>query len=454
MRILALEPYHGGSHKAFLDGWIALSEHDWTVLGLPPFKWKWRMRHASVTFADAVRERTAVGDAWDVVFCSDMLNLPEFLGLAPEAVRRLPAVVYFHENQLTYPYQQEDERDYHYCFSNIWTALAADAVWFNSAYHRDRFLGAVPAFLRKMPDCRPEGVPDRIRHKASVHTPGIPLSVIGRDWGVAGYGQKSAHGSADPRAEPPDASDTHPALAEKSAERGAPTALGGAAGDKRTPGTLQPLRGPDSSPGHPSDVALSVEQASSHPQPPVRILWAARWEHDKGPDTFFEALDLLDRRGVRFLLGVIGEQFRTAPPIFDQASERFADRIVRWGYQESREAYETALQDADVFVSTAEHEFFGISAVEAVAAGCWPLLPRRLAYPEVFGGLEGAGHGPHFYEGGADELAAMLAILAQRVERGDLWQGEPERGVWHVERYAWPRRSAEMDKSIAGLRSR
>ena len=99
MRILALEPYYGGSHKAFLDGWSQASRHPWTILSLPAYKWKWRMRHAAVTFADQVRRRLAQGERWDLVFCCDMLNLAEFLGLAPKEVRDLPSVTYFHENQ-------------------------------------------------------------------------------------------------------------------------------------------------------------------------------------------------------------------------------------------------------------------------------------------------------------------------------------------------------------------
>ena len=51
MRILALEPYYGGSHQAFLDGWSKRSCHTWTVLTLPAAKWKWRTRHAAITFA-------------------------------------------------------------------------------------------------------------------------------------------------------------------------------------------------------------------------------------------------------------------------------------------------------------------------------------------------------------------------------------------------------------------
>ena len=89
MRILALEPYYGGSHKAFLDGWSKHSRHDWTILGMRAYKWKWRMRHAALSFAEQLRERD---DPWDMVFCSDMLDLATFRGLAPERIRSLYSV--------------------------------------------------------------------------------------------------------------------------------------------------------------------------------------------------------------------------------------------------------------------------------------------------------------------------------------------------------------------------
>jgi hypothetical protein len=172
MRILVLEPYYGGSHRQFIDAWSSLSRHDFTLLTLPPHKWKWRMRHASVTLADQTAELTAAGQRWDAVFCSDMLNLPEFLGLAPLCVRNLPAVAYFHENQLTYPDNRKDQRDIHFALSNMTCALAGE-TWFNSAFHREEFLGALQRLLDAMPDYKLSDIPQRIRSASRIMHPGV-----------------------------------------------------------------------------------------------------------------------------------------------------------------------------------------------------------------------------------------------------------------------------------------
>lgn len=369
MKILALEPYYGGSHRAFLDGWAAHSRHEWTVLGLPAFKWKWRMRHAPMTFADQVRDRLAAGRRWDLLFCSDMLNLATFRGLAPAMVRNLPVIAYFHENQLTYPLRYESDRDYEFVLANLTTALAAEVVWFNSAFHRDVFLTAIPGFLRRMPDHQPVDIGERIAAKAQVFPPGI---------------------------------DEFPS-------RGL-----------RPPG-------------------------------PLHILWSARWEHDKNPELFFEALDILKSRNVPFRLSVLGEQFRDSPVVFGQARERFHEHIQRWGFQADRADYTRALGEADVVVSTAGHEFFGISVLEAVAAGCFPVLPPRLAYPEVFRATPDTNTSDFFYAGDAKSLAEKLAELAERLAYGNLWAGDPDRGRCLTGTYAWKNRASSMDAAIDPL---
>ena len=117
--------------------------------------------------------------------------------------------------------------------------------------------------------------------------------------------------------------------------------------------------------------------------PPV-IVWNHRWEHDKGPELFFEALYLLQEKGVAFRLVVLGQSFANVPECFAEARSRLVKEILHFGYIESKERYGQLLGLGDVVVSTARHEFFGIAVLEAIRAGCYPLLPAALSYPELY----------------------------------------------------------------------
>ena len=117
--------------------------------------------------------------------------------------------------------------------------------------------------------------------------------------------------------------------------------------------------------------------------PPV-IVWNHRWEHDKDPEYFFETLYELDKRNVNFGLIVLGQSFQRQPTVFAEAELKLAHKILHFGYVESRQEYIRLLCKADIVVSTARHEFYGISVIEAVRDGCVPVLPNRLSYPELF----------------------------------------------------------------------
>ena len=82
MRILAIEPYFGLSHKTFLEGYKRSSRHDVEIWSLPPRKWKWRMRGSAYHFAERAASLPE-SEQFDAVFVSDFLNLPDFLALAP-----------------------------------------------------------------------------------------------------------------------------------------------------------------------------------------------------------------------------------------------------------------------------------------------------------------------------------------------------------------------------------
>ena len=153
---------------------------------------------------------------------------------------------------------------------------------------------------------------------------------------------------------------------------------------------------------------------------PLRILWAARWEHDKNPELFFKALEILKADKIPFRLSVIGQSFRDRPDVFTEAHNTFSSHLDHWGYQKTRADYERVLQQSDVIVSTANHEFFGISIVEAIAAGAYPLVPDRLSYPEIIGLAQIEGTEQFFYDGSSGDLANKLIRLAARIDQGSL----------------------------------
>lgn len=114
------------------------------------------------------------------------------------------------------------------------------------------------------------------------------------------------------------------------------------------------------------------------------IVWNHRWEHDKNPQKFFRALDLLQQRDIDFRLIVLGQSFDASPECFHQAEKNFKDKIIHYGFVPSYQQYIELLSQGDIVVSTSLHEFYGISIIEAVRAGCVPILPDRLSYPELF----------------------------------------------------------------------
>lgn len=331
LRIAAVEPYFGGSHRHFLLDLQRHSRHDIQLFTLPPRLWKWRVRGAALHLARELNAACQDGTGFDVLLCSDFVNVPDLRALLAPRLRTVPVLYYLHENQLSYPLSPDEEFDPYFGFTNVLSCLSSEAVAFNSEFHRREFFLHLPGILPRLPDYDRAWVQASIAAKAEVLPVGLDVAAL----------------------------------------------------------EAQP------------------SPACGHGAP--RVLWNHRWEFDKQPEKFFAALESLAAAGVPFITDVAGESFARRPGVFEAARERLGERIGCWGFVESRSEYLDVLRRADVVVSTAKQEFFGIAMAEAVLAGAHPIAPNALVYRDLYAGDCAR---LHLYADDAD----LVRVLQQALE--------------------------------------
>lgn len=199
----------------------------------------------------------------------------------------------------------------------------------------------------------------------------------------------------------------------------------------------------------PPPVSVQPVALDSRPvnNPPV-ILWCHRWEYDKNPEPFFDALIRLDEAGHAFDLALVGEQFRTAPPVFADTWDRLQPHIIHAGYLPNRSEYLALISRCDLVVSTAIQENFGIAVLEAILSGCQPLLPNRLAYPEI---LPEPFHEACLFESDEHVFERLKAFLegSGRLDRGAMAELQAETAT----RFGVEAGVSRIDDAIAGLQN-
>ena len=365
--VLIIEPYHSGSHAAWAKGYKDYSGHNVEILGMEGRYWKWRMHGGAVTLAKRFMEE---GFRPDLIFASDMLDLSTFLALTRSRTAEIPTALYFHENQLSYPWSPDDRdvvnnRDSHYGFINYASAVAADRLFFNSSYHMESFLDEVWKLLKNFPDYNELDTVKEIRHKSEVLHLGLDLKRL--------YSHR-------------------PENIEK---------------------RKKPL-----------------------------ILWNHRWEYDKNPADFFRALYILAERGLEFELAVMGENFRKQPGEFEEARKRLSGRIMQFGYAEDFASYASLLWEADIMPVTSNQDFFGGSVVEGIYCDNFPILPKRLAYPEH---IPEEFHDEFFYDG-FDDLVDRLEQAIINID--DTRAKDVNR---FVDCYCWEKMAPHYDEMLNGI---
>lgn len=343
-RILLLSAYDAGSHQRWREQLVASQpEFQWDVLALPPRFFRWRIRGNALTWLN----EPALRKPCDLLIATSMVDLASLKSFHPH-LSRTPCLLYMHENQFAYPDSGKQHSSAEPRIVNLYSAIAADRVVFNSAWNRDSFLDGAREFLNRMPDGLPDGLIEGLREKSLV----LPVPIEDR--------------------------------------------------------LFEPSRRP-------------LNTDCPH------LLWNHRWEYDKSPDRLLLLLDALEDMGQDFRLSVVGEQFRQSPDAFAQIHQRYQSRILNWGYLPGRAEYDRLLSCADLVVSTALHDFQGLSVLEAMASGCIALAPDRLAYREYVPDTHR--YASHENDAGAeaqDAAKTMIRLLQSpsgaETEAPELWR--------------------------------
>ena len=369
MIILMLEPYFTGSHASWAKEYVNYSQHKVEILSMGGEFWKWRMHGGAVTLA---RKFLSLSYQPDLLLATDMLDLTTFLALTRKASTSIKTAIYFHENQLTYPWSPKDrdvikQRDMHYGFINYASALAADVVFFNSQYHLHSFVDELPRFLKSFPDHNELNNAQLIRQKSSVLHLGMDLRKF--------------------------------------------------------------------------DLYQSAKFGNDDNKLPL-IVWNHRWEYDKNPEEFFKALYKLDEEGFDFEVAILGECFAQKPEIFLEAHKKLNTKIVHFGFVKDFEEYAGWLWKADILPVTSVHDFFGGSVVQAIYCNCYPLLPKRLAYPEH---IPDKFHSKFFYDD-FDDLVRKLKNIILNIR-----EVRQENVRTFVAKYDWQRMAPIYDNIFEKL---
>lgn len=130
-----------------------------------------------------------------------------------------------------------------------------------------------------------------------------------------------------------------------------------------------------------SDDLMNYTKVSKPNNSIPEIVWNHRWEYDKQPEVLFSALKLLRAHGTDFKLHILGQSFRNSPTCFSEMEQEFADQLIQFGYL-PRDEYLHVLAQADMVISSALHDFQGLSIQEGITLDCLPVAPNRVAYPE------------------------------------------------------------------------
>jgi len=292
--IWLLSAYRSASHASWANWLIkTFDEFNWQVLELSGRHFRWRIRGNPLSWLNKLPEEKP-----NLILATSMVDLATLKGLHSQ-LANIACIYYFHENQFAYPTSKQQHDSIDPQMVQLYGALAANKIFFNSTYNRDSFLNGVDHLLKLLPDEVPDNITYRLKEKSKLLP--VPITKI------------------------------------KSTEK----------------------------------------------NKPKLILWNHRWEYDKAPEIFVQALIKLNDMSIDFKLALLGERAKNKPAALLEIEKKFTDKIIING-KVSKQEYQKYLSQSSIVVSTAIHEFQGLAMLEAVSAGAVPVVPDDLCYREQY----------------------------------------------------------------------
>jgi len=330
--IWLLSAYRSDSHAAWAD-WLldTFEQFDWSKIELPGRHFRWRIRGNPLSWLNELPDEIP-----DCILATSMVDLATIKGLHPR-LANVPCVYYFHENQFAYPVSEHQVKSIEPKMVQLYGALVADKLLFNSVFNRDSFLQGVKSLLKELPDCAPVGVVEILKRKCSV----LPVAIC----------------------------------------------------------------------------PIEHDEVKNE----KLIVWNHRWEYDKEPQLFCDALLELDKNNTNFQLALLGARPKIKPKALLIIEDQLADKIIV-NEKVSKREYQNFLGQSSIVVSTAIHEFQGLSVMEAISAGAVPIVPDALCYREQYN------------EQFRYETGSVSALVSKLNEFLIVTPAPPDVAYWHGEK--------------------
>jgi glycosyltransferase involved in cell wall biosynthesis len=353
IKIAILDPFLGSSHKEVWDNYKKNSTY---YVEVYPYSNKnWKLSSGLSAFTPTLKESFDLS-SFDIFLVSEYFDISSFKGMNSFSLDK-KFICYFHENQFEYPVLINDKRDDQYSIINLKNYLCADLVIFNSKWNKESFIKGIKRFRRALPSYFRNQIPDS-------HT-----------------------------------------LATREQKKESLVLYPGHSLSKEV---------------YTEYLTKNILEKTSRDRPnkdTLKVIWNHRWEHDKGLDLLYNVIEKvsnLDSLDISF--DICGEEIGNSR--FKNIFSKFGTNLIsNIGFYKSKRSYYEALSKSDVVLSTANHEFYGISILEGVLLGAIPLLPNKLSYPEIY-----SDDFPKCFYESEDDLVLKLKDLCKK--KNQIFQDE------------------------------